>query len=148
VDVCTIGGFGGYLAPGTPHYLKLQSNWVFISHDSGLTFVPTYRVVIDGSSEWLDWLTSLPASPAPGSILVAKTMNHGQSTIDHLYLSRNGGKSWASVYATTPTPFAPVIQFVAIASPRLGYAIVQRTTSTSALIISVNGGLTWHTSTT
>ena len=148
VDVCTIGGFGGDVAPGTPHYLKQQSNWVFTSHDAGLTFVPTSRVVADGTSEYLDQLPSLPASPAPESILVAKSVNDGLSTIDHLYLTRNGGKTWTSVYATRPTPFTPVIQFVAFASSRLGYAIVQRTTTTSELIISTNGGLTWHASTT
>jgi len=71
VDVCTIGGFGGYLAPGTPHELRLNSNWVFVSHDAGLTFVPTSRVVAEGSSEFLDQLPSLPASPGPGRILVA-----------------------------------------------------------------------------
>jgi hypothetical protein len=148
VDVCTIGGFGADVAPGTPHYLKLQSNWVFTSHDAGLTFDPTHRVVADGSSEYLDQLPSLPASPAAGKIFVAKSVAHGLSTIDHLYLTRNGGKTWTSVYATPPTPFSPVIQFVSFTSSRLGYAIVQRTATTSTLIISTNGGLTWHASAT
>ena len=146
VDVCTIGGFGGYLPPGTHHYLKLESNWVFISHDAGVTFVPTTRVVVDGSSQWLDPLPSLPASPAPGSILVAKSVNHGLSISDHLYLTRNGGETWSSVYASPPTSFSLAIQFVAFASSSLGYAIVQRTSTTSALIISTNGGQTWHAS--
>jgi hypothetical protein len=148
VDVCTIGGFGADVAPGTPHYLKLQSNWVFTSHDAGLTFDPTHRVVADGSSEYLDQLPSLPASPAAGKIFVAKSVAHGLSTIDHLYLTRNGGKTWTSVYATPPTPFSPVIQFVSFTSSRLGYAIVQRTATTSTLIISTNGGLTWRASAT
>jgi photosystem II stability/assembly factor-like uncharacterized protein len=148
VDVCTIGGFGDDVAPGTPHYLKLQSNWVLTSHNAGLTFDPTSRVVADGSSEYLDQLPSLPASPASGTILVAKSVTHGLSTIDHLYLTRNGGKTWNSVYATVPTPFSPVIRFVSFASSSLGYAIVQRTTTTSALIVSTNGGLTWHASAT
>lgn len=148
VDVCTIGGFGGYLPPGTPHYLKLESNWVFISHDAGVTFVPATRVVVDGSSQWLDPLPSLPASPAPGSILVAKSVNQGLYISDHLYLTRNGGKTWSSVYASPLTSFSPAIQFVAFASSSLGYAIVQRSTTTSALIISTNGGRSWHASTT
>ena len=148
VDVCTIGGFGGYLPPGTPHYLKLESNWIFTSHDAGVTFVPTSQVVVDGSSQWLDPLPSLPVSPASGSILVAKSVNHGLSISDHLYLTRNGGKTWSSVYSSPPTSFNPAIQFVAFASSSLGYAIVQRTTTTSTLIISTNGGQTWHTSAT
>jgi hypothetical protein len=146
VAVCTIGGFGGGVAPGTPHYLKLQSNWVYSSHDAGLTFVPSYRVVADGSSEYLDQLPSLPASPAPGKILVAKSVSHGVKVSDHLYLTQNGGKTWSSVYATPLISFFPLIQFVSFASSSLGYAIVQRTTTTSALIISTNGGLTWHAS--
>ena len=148
VDVCTIGGFGGDVAPGTPHYLKLQSNWVFTSHDAGMTFEPTSRVVVGGSSEYLDQITSLPASPSPGTILVAKSVPHGVKVSDHLYLTRNSGKSWVSVYATPLSSFSPLIQFVAFASSRLGYAIVQRTTTTSALIISTNGGQTWQASAT
>jgi hypothetical protein len=148
VDVCTIGGFGGIVARGTPPYLKPQTNWVYVSHDAGLTFKPTSQVVADGTSLYLDQFTNLPASPAPGWILVAKSVNHGLKTIDHLYLTKNGGQTWDSVYATPPTPFFPVIQFVAFASSRLGYAIVQRTATTSELIISTNGGQTWHGATT
>ncbi len=148
VDVCTIGGFGGDVASGTPHYLKLQSNWVYISHNAGLTFVPTSRVVADGSSEYLDQLPSLPASPAPEKIIVARSVSHGVKVSDHLFLTRNGGESWSSVYATPLSSFSPLVQFVSFASSSLGYAIVQRTKSTSALIISTNGGLTWHASAT
>ncbi len=148
VDVCTIGGFGGDVAPGTPSYLKQQSNWVFTSHNAGLTFEPTSRVVAGGSSEYLDSLVSLPASPAPGKILVARSVSHGLKMIDHLYLTQNGGKTWSSVYATPSTRFFPLIQFVAFASSSLGYAIVQSTATTSTLIISTNGGLTWHASAT
>jgi hypothetical protein len=147
-DVCTIGGFGGNVVPGTPHYLKQQSNWVFVSHDAGLTFKPTSQVTIGGSSEFLDWVTTLPASPAPGRILVAKSVPHGMKTSDHLYLSRDGGETWRSVYASPLTSFFPVIQFVTFASSTLGYAIVQRTTTTSELIITWDGGLAWHVSAT
>jgi BNR/Asp-box repeat len=148
VDVCTIGGFGGYIAPGTPHYLKLQSNWVFTSRDAGLSFKPTYRIMADGSSEYLDELTSLPAAPTSGWILVAKSVTHGLKVSDHLYLTRDGGRTWTSVYATPPSSFFPLIQFVGFASSSLGYAIVQRTTSSSVLMISNNGGQTWHASAT
>ncbi|HUZ42623.1 MAG TPA: hypothetical protein VMU68_14680 [Acidimicrobiales bacterium] len=144
VDVCTIGGFGGDVVRGTPAYLRLQSNWVYISHDAGLTFDPTHQVMVEGSSLYLDQLTSLPTSPAPGKIVVAKSEPHGLKTVDHLYLTQNGGETWRSVYATPPTPFSPVIQSVSFTSSSLGYAIVQRTTTTSALIISTNGGRTWH----
>lgn len=147
-DVCTIGGFGGDVAPGTPHYLKQQSNWVFVSHDAGLTFKPTSQVIADGSSEFLDSIPSLPASPAPGRLLIAKSVSHGLNTSDHLYLTRNGGKTWRSVYASPVTSFSPVIQSVKFASSSLGYAIVQRTTTTSELIISWDGGWAWHASAT
>jgi hypothetical protein len=144
VDVCTIGGFGDDVAPGTPRSLKLQSNWVYTSHDAGLAFHPTARVMVDGSSEYLDQLTSLPASPAPGRILVAKDVSHDRKQSDHLYLTLNDGKSWHSVYASPLTSFFPVIQYVSFASSRLGYAIVQRTPTTSMLVISRDGGRTWR----
>ena len=146
VDVCMIGGFGGSVAPGTPRDLRLQSNWVFTSHNAGLTFTPTARVVAGGSTRYLDQILTLPASPAPGVLLVAKPVEHGVKQSDHLYLTQNGGKSWRSVYATPLTPFFPVIQSVTFASSRLGYAIVQRTTTTSILVISTDGGQTWHAS--
>jgi len=148
VGVCTIGGFGGDVAPGTPHYLKLQSNWVYVSHDAGLTFIPTFHMVVGGSSEYLDQLPSLPASPSTGKIVVAKSVPHGVKVSDHLFLTQNGGKTWSSVYATPLSSFFPLIQFVSFASTSLGYAIVQKSPTTSDLIVSTNGGQTWHVSTT
>ncbi len=144
VDVCTIGGFGDHVARGTPPYLKLQSNWVFTSHNAGLTFTATSQVVADGSSAYLDWLASLPASPGRYSIIVAKAQSHGMKTSDHLYLTQNGGQTWRSVFATPLMSFFPVIQFVTFASSHLGYAIVETSATTSELIISSNGGAMWH----
>jgi hypothetical protein len=148
VDVCTIGGFAGDVARGTPPYLKLQSNWVYVSQNAGLTFNSSSQVVADGSSEYLDTLPSLPAVPGPGRIIVAKSVTHGMKTSDHLYLTQNGGETWRSVFATPLMTYFPIIQFVSFASSSLGYAIVETSVTTSQLIVSTNGGLTWHTTVT
>jgi len=147
VDVCTIGGYGMYLPPGTPHYLKLEANWIFVSHDGGLTFAPTWRVVAGGSSKWLDQLPSLPASPAPGVVLVARSVSRGSLLSDHLYLTRNGGRTWSSVYATPSRSYGNAVQYVTFASSRLGCAIVLISPTRSTLIITTDGGRTWHRST-
>ena len=148
VDVFTIGGYGGYIPPAAPHYLKIGSNWIFTSHDGGLTFKPTSRVVVGNSSEWLSQLPGLPASPAPGVVLVAKSVSTGQKSSDHLYLTSNGGRTWTSVYSTPLSSLAGTIQLVTFASSSLGSAVVQTTPTTSILIVSTDGGRTWRTSAT
>jgi len=146
VDVCTIGGYGADVAPTTPHYLKMGSNWVFTSQNTGLTFKPTSRVVVDHSSQWLSTVPGLPASPAPGVILVAKVVPKGQRSSDHLYLTSNEGKTWTSVLETSTSAMSGTIQFVTFASPRVGGAIVQTSPTSSKLIVSTNGGRTWQDS--
>lgn len=148
VDVCTIGGYGGYIPPAAPHYLKIGSNWIFTSRDGGLTFKPASRVVVGNSSEWLSQLPGLPASPAPGVVLVAKSVSTGQKLSDHLYRTNNGGRTWTSVYSTPLSSLAGTIQLVAFASSSLGSAIVQTTPTTSILIVSTDGGRTWRKSPT
>jgi len=146
IDVCTIGGYGADVAPTTPHYLKLGSNWVFASQNAGLTFKPTSRVVVDHSSQWLSPVPGLPASPAPGVILVAKVVPQDQKSSDHLYLSSNEGRTWTSVLATPTSAMSGTIQSVTFASPRLGAAIVQTSPTSSKLIVSSNEGRTWRDS--
>ena len=148
VDVCTIGGYGGYVPPGALHNLKLGSTWIFTSHDGGLTFKPTSRIVVDNSSQILNQLPGLPASPAPGVVLVAESASIGQTLSEHLDLTSNGGKTWTSVYATSPSSLAGTIQFVTFASSNLGSAVVQTTPTTSVLVVSTDGGRTWHKSAT
>ena len=142
VDTCTIGGFGGDVAPGTPKGLKMSTSWIFTSHDGGLTFAPTREIGVGVPTMWIIQVPGLPASPSPGAILVAKPLNQGQASPEHLLATSNGGRTWQSVY--TPSPKTAAIQLVTFASPRLGAAIVQVTSSTSYLIISTDGGRTWR----
>ncbi len=148
IDVCTIGGFGSYIAPGTPNYVKLGSNWVYSSKNGGASFTPTSRVMINNSSLNLSLFYGIPASPAPGVILVTKFVSLGQTLSDHLYLSRDGGRTWTLAYATSFAPSQQMIENPSFASPELGSAIVQTTGTSSILIISTDGGGTWHKSTT
>lgn len=144
VDVCTIGGYGGSVARGTPRSLKIGSNWIFTSHDGGMAFVPTIRIGADDTSQWLDQLPGLPASPSPGVIFVATSIEKGQTSVEHLYSTRNGGHTWTSVYSTPSSVMNGTIQLVTVASSSLSSAIVQITATTSILIVSTDGGRTWH----
>jgi len=78
VDACTIGGFGGDVAPGTPKSLKMSTSWIFTSHDGGLTFTPTRQIGVGIRTMWIIQVPGLPASPVPGAILVAKPINEGR----------------------------------------------------------------------
>jgi hypothetical protein len=147
IDVCTIGGFGGYVAPSTPSYVKPESNWIYSSNNGGSSFAPTSRVVINNSSLNLSLYYGIPASPAPGVVLMTKLVGLGQTLSDHLYLSRDRGKTWTLVYATPFAPSQQMIQNAFFASSKLGSAIVQTTDTSSMLIISSDGGKTWHKST-
>ena len=147
IDVCTIGGYGSDVAGNTPSYVKLGSNWIYSSNNGGATFNPTTRIVINTS--FLSFsLSNGPVSPAPGVILVTTLVGSGKTVSGHLYSSRVGGRTWTLVYAT---PFSPVQQLIenpTFASSKLGSAIVQTSESApSLLIISTDGGKTWHKST-
>jgi hypothetical protein len=147
VDVCSIGGYGEDVLPGTPRKLKVGTNWVFSSTNGGRTFVPTSQFGDENTTRWLDGAAGLPASPSPGVIFAAETYEKGQTSAEHLFSTRNDGKTWTSVY-TPNSPSMDSIQYVAFASPRLGFAIVDGDTSKSILIVSTDGGRTWHRSDT
>ena len=142
VDACTIGGWGGDVASGTPKSLKMSTNWIFASHDGGQNFAPTRQVGVGIPTMWLMQVPGLPASPAPGVILVAKPINKGRTSPEHLFATNNSGRTWTSVY--TPGPQTSAIELVTFASPRLGAAIVHVTSSRSYLIISTDEGKTWR----
>ena len=142
LDVCTIGGFGGDVAPGTPKSLAMATNWIFTSNDGGLTFAPTRQIGVGDPTTWLAQVSGLPASPAPGVVIVAKPVNQGPSSMEHLFETSNGGKTWTSVY--TPPSESSAILLVTFGSSRLGAAIVQVAPSRSFLIVSNDGGRTWH----
>ena len=144
VDVCTIGGFGGDVTPGTPKKLKMSTTWIFTSHDGGLTFTPTHQIGVGIPTMWINQVPGLPASPSPGAIFVAKSINKGQTSPEHLFATSDGGRTWTSVYTASPQTAA--IQLVTFASPRLGAAIVLISPSRSFLIVSTDGGRKWRQS--
>jgi hypothetical protein len=143
VDVCSIGGYGEDVAPGTPRNLKVGTNWLFASSNGGGTFVPVSRFGNENTSQWLDGVAGLPASPSPGVIFIVQTFQKGQSYVERLLTTRNDGKTWRAVFVPK-TPAMDSIEYLAFVSPRLGFGIVDGGTSKSILIVSTDGGLTWH----
>ncbi len=142
LDVCTIGGFGGDVTPGTPRRLTMATSWIFTSHDGGLAFTPTRQIDVGIATMWIAQVPGLPASPTPGVVLVAKPINQGSTSMEHLFATRDGGRTWTSVYS--PPSVSSVILLVTFASSHLGAAIVQITPARSLLIVSSDGGRTWH----
>jgi hypothetical protein len=147
IDVCSIGGYGDDVAPGTPRQLKVGTNWLFSSSNGGLTFVPVSHFGNENTTQWLDGVPGLPASPSPGVIFTVESYQKGQTFVERLLATRNDGKTWHVVYIPT-SPATDSIEYLAFASPTLGFGIVEGAASKSTLIVSTNGGRTWHLITT
>jgi hypothetical protein len=143
VDVCSIGGFGESVAPGTARSLKVGTNWLFSSRNGGRSFIPLSHFGNENTTEWLDGVPGLPASPSPGVIFTVQTYQKGQSYVERLLSTRNDGKTWHTVYDPKSLSMDS-FQYLSFASPHLGFGIVYGGSSTSMLIVSTNGGRTWH----
>lgn len=143
LDVCMIGGFGADVASGTPAYLKMNSQWLFISHDGGVRFSPLREVGVGYTTQWRGGVAGTPASTSQGSIFVEKSVQSGQSSIQHLEISRNEARSWTTVYPVKSTDFASFFGPVSFTSKGLGSVIVLTSPTTSLLLLSSDGGLRW-----
>lgn len=146
VDVCTIGGYGGSVAPGTPRRLKIGTDWLLRSTNGGLTFTPIIQVGVEGRTQWLEQVPGLPASPAPGVLVLARSVEHGQTATEHLVTSRDGGRRWTVVY-TPRSELMEALQFVTFATSKLGVAISAASSTRSSLVVTHDGGRTWRQST-
>jgi photosystem II stability/assembly factor-like uncharacterized protein len=143
IDVCSIGGYGESTTPGTPSNLKVGTNWLFSSSNGGRTFGPLSHFGNENTTQWLDGVPGLPASPSRGVIFIVQTYQKGQSSVERLLSTRNDGKTWNTVYAPKSL-LMDSFQYLSFASPHLGFGIVYSGSSTSRLIVSTNGGRTWH----
>lgn len=147
VDMCVIGGYGFSVPPGTPHYLKLGTAWTFTSSDGGLTFAPSQQIGVDNTSQWLDQVIGLPASPTRGVVYFVKTVKRGQNFTQHLYELRDGPGARPVVVLTPST--GDIGQFISVsfASSLFGAAVIQTTSTSMTLDVTTNGGKTWRQST-
>jgi hypothetical protein len=146
IDVCSIGGFGEVVAPGTARKLKVGTNWLFSSSNGGRTFGPISHFGNENTTQWLDGVPGLPASPSPGVIYIVQTYQKGQSDVERLRSTRNDGKTWSTV-SVPKSLLMDSFQYLSFASPHLGFGIVYGGSSTM-LIVSSNGGRTWHQTST
>lgn len=143
LDVCTIGGYGGDVAKGTPAKLKMNTEWLFASHDGGVTFSPLREVGAGYTTQWLGGVAGTPTSPSQGLIFVEKLVQSGQSSVQHLEISRNEARSWTTVYSVKSNVFNSYFGRVSFTLKGPGSVIVLTSTKTSSLLISTNEGLRW-----
>jgi hypothetical protein len=141
VDVCTIGGYGGDVAPGTPRTLKMNTEWLFSSHDGGASFSPLKEVGASGyTTQWLGGVSSASAS---SPLFVESQVQSGKTLIERLQVSRNEGQSWTSVYAVRSNVYDSLFGPVSFSNAGLGSDIVLNGLNTSSLLISTDRGLRW-----
>lgn len=139
-DVCTIGGYGGDIAPGTPRKLKMNTDWLFSSSDGGVKFSPLREV---GDGYTTQWLGGDSATTASTSLFVEKRVQSGKSSIERLEVSRNEGRSWTAVFSVRSNVADSLFGPVSFTEKGLGNDIVIRGQETSSLLISTDGGLRW-----
>jgi hypothetical protein len=143
LDVCTIGGFGADVAPGTPAKLRMNTEWLFISHDAGVKFAPQRDVGAGYSTQWLGGVAGTSSSTREGLIFVEKSVHRGQSSIERLEVSRDRARSWTTVYSAHSSTFGSYFGSVSICAERLGSVIVVSSINKSSLLISTDGGRRW-----
>ena len=143
LDVCMIGGYGGDVARGTPKKLKLNTDWLFSSHDGGVTFSPLREVGDGYTTQWLGGISGTPTSKSQGLLFVEKLVGSGKSSAQHLEVSRHEAKSWTTVYSVKSSVFNSFFGPVSIAPDGLGSEIFLTSFRTSSLLISRDGGLRW-----
>jgi hypothetical protein len=139
-DVCTIGGFGGDVAPGTPQKLRMNTDWLFSSHNGGLSFSPIREI---GGGYATQWLGGIPGATAPPTLFVEKLIQKGNSSVEQLRISRNEARTWTTVYVVRSNPVEPFFGAVSFADDGFGSDIVVTGQGASTLLISRDEGLRW-----
>jgi hypothetical protein len=139
-DVCTIGGFGGDVAPGTPRKLKMNTDWLFSSHNGGLSFSPLREI---GGGYATAWLGGIPRATAPTPLFVEKLIQRGNASVEQLRMSRNEARTWITVYSVRSNVVNSFFGPVTFTNDGLGSDIVVTGQGSSSLLISTDGGLRW-----
>lgn len=143
LDVCTIGGYGGDVASGTPKKLKMSADWLFSSRDGGASFLPL-RDVGDGyTTQWLGGVAGTDTATSQGLIFVEKLVRGGKSSTQRLEISRNEAKSWTTIYSVRSSVFNSYFGPVCVAPDGLDSEIFMTSFRTSSLLVSTDGGLRW-----
>lgn len=139
-DVCTIGGYGGDVAPGTPRKLKMNTDWLFSSGNGGVNFSPLKEVGGGYTTQWLGGDSGIPASTP---LFVEKQIPSGTSTVERLEISRNEARTWTTVYSVRSSVANSLFGPVSFTDKGLGSDIVVNDQEASSLLISTDGGLRW-----
>jgi hypothetical protein len=139
-DVCTIGGYGGSVAPGTPRKLRTNTDWLFTSSDGGVNFSPLRELGVGYATQWLGGESETPGSTP---LFIEKQVQRGTSFVERLEVSRNAAQSWTTVYSVRSDVYDSLFGPVAFADESLGTDIVTTGQASSFLLISTDGGLRW-----
>jgi hypothetical protein len=130
VVVCQMGGFASPLSKTAPPGAKLQSNWLYFSHNAGRTFVHG-----DELHPLLQYDEVL-AAPAPGIILLSQILDSNLNDTQQLLRSVDGGRRWSVVYRGW-------VYSLAFQNNAQGVAIVQPSNGTNSMIMTIDAGRHW-----
>lgn len=128
VTACVMGGFASPLPPAAPPGAKLDSTWLYFSHDGGNTFQSGTEV-----GTYLTYLGAPLATPQHNTIILSRYLANTQQ----LLASFDGGHSWRVAYP------GPVTDLIFVSSSR-GFGIVELPSHSTRLLTTANGGHTWR----
>ncbi len=127
VTACVMGGFAYPLPPSAPRGATVGSTWLYVSRNGGRTFRAGPEL-----GAYDTFLGAPIAAPEPNIIILSRN----NPNRPQLLRSFDGGHSWRVVFNGSVTD----LTFI---STSRGYAIIQRTPTTTQLLTTGNGGETW-----
>ena len=110
------------------------ASWLFISHDAGATFEPLRQLSRSYHGSY-STVPGLPATPAPGTVLLERTVGTGYE----LVRSTNWGRNWQTVLKRS-------VSQVVFTSRSVGFAVALRPShpTTTTLLRTIDSGIHWR----
>lgn len=136
--VCFIGGYGDSPSPSAPPGAAVGSGWLYDSRDAGARFVAGRE--LRPVKAMMDFAFNagygVLAVPTPATYLISQEVGNAQE----LKASFDGGTRWSVVYKGQ-------LLSLAFTSVEQGVGIATTVDGEHSLIMTVNGGRDWITST-
>ena len=138
VALCTIGGFGSTIDPGTPASLVLGTNWLYRSTNGGQSFVALRVVGRSTQNQLLG--SSLAYGPHAPSLFLTRSVANSTGAI--LQRSTTMGASWQTEASMSSPTWTPQLTGLSLVQ-NFGGVIVRTSPTHTALWLTHDSGQHW-----